>query len=408
VAAALRYDPRIVRRRRFLEATLALVPGLSVVGLAGCRSVRRPALIHGVKMYLNQDGLQASYPSYDALVGDLGESRVDTLFTTLYEGKTAFYDSRILPARDPAIDLERLRESARAGDVRFGAICQIFYDADTARDRPDLVPLDQHGDGTYVNWQQLVCPSDRAYRQYKLSIVKEVAETIRPDVVSLDFMRFATTWEIIPPGTAPADIRNFCFCDRCLAAFQEQAHVTIPADLEARDRKAAWILANHDAEWVAWKAGVVTSFVEQASRLVKAVDPAMQVNVHVLPWTEVTFDNAIVWNGGQDVAALAPHVDYLSPMVYHKLIGHAPDYIGELTAELARKSNTRILPSIQAAKILDEAELSADEFQRSLELALAPPSAGTLIFQWGELRVNDQASSLRRAKNAIFQAASAR
>lgn len=359
----------------------------------------------GVKMYLNQDNLQASYPTYDALVDDLRASQVNALFTTVYEGRKAFYDSRILPDRDRSIDVKKLRDSARARGVTFGAICQIFYDADTVASRPDLVPLDQHGSGTYVNWQKLVCPTDPAYRQYKLSIVKEVTETIRPDVISLDFMRFPTTWEIIPAGTRREDIRNFCFCDRCLAAFQRESGVTIPPDLRTRDRSAAWILANHDAEWVRWKSNVITSFVAEASRTVKQIDPAIKVNIHVLPWTEATFENAILWNGGQDVAALARHADYLSPMTYHKLMGQPPEYIGALTSELHRTTNAAILPSIQAAKILGEAEIPADEFRQSLALALRAPSAGTLIYHWGELRLDGAASALRREKNAMFRAA---
>jgi hypothetical protein len=359
-------------------------------------------------MYLNQDNLQARYPSYDTLVSELRAGGVDAVFTTLYEGRTAFYDSRIIPNRDKTIDLARLRDSARRQNVTFGAICQIFYDADTLAERKDLVPIDQHGSGEFVNWQKLVCPSDTSYRQYKLSIVREIAETIRPDVVSLDFMRFPTTWEIIPANATPADIRNYCFCDRCMRSFQQTTTVVVPASLDTAPKRAAWILANHNAEWVRWKTGLIASFVDEAARTVRAVDPAIKVSVHVVPWAESVFDNAIVWNAAQDPALLARSVDYLSPMVYHKLIGHPASYVRTLTAELAAKTNRQILPSIQTAEIVKEGQVSAAEFKESLDHALAAPSAGTLIFHWGELRPDDQAPPLRREKSAIFRATSAR
>jgi uncharacterized lipoprotein YddW (UPF0748 family) len=367
-----------------------------------------PAQIHGVKTYLNQDNLQARYPSYDTLVTELRQGGVDAVFTTLYEGRTAFYASQIIPNRDKAIDLAGLRESAKKQNVKFGAICQIFYDADTLAERKDLVPIDQHGSGEFVNWQRLVCPSDPGYRQYKLSIVKEIASTIRPDVVSLDFMRFPTTWEIIPADAKPASIRNYCFCDRCMRAFQETARVVVPPALRTIPTRAAWILANHNAEWVTWKTGVITSFVEEAAREVRAIDPAIEVSVHVVPWAESVFDNALVWNAAQDVTALSRHVDYLSPMIYHKLIGRPTDYIRTLTAELATKTKRKILPSIQTAEIVKEGQLSADEFKQSLDNALASPSAGTLIFHWGELRPDEQAPALRREKREIFKAAAER
>jgi hypothetical protein len=364
--------------------------------------------MHGVKLYLNQDGLQARYPRYDTLVQELRQAGVDALFTTLYEGRTAFYGSRILPKRDGAIDLALLRERARVGNVRFGAICQIFYDADTLAERPDLVPIDQHGSGEFVNWQQLVCPSDAAYRAYKLSIVKEIAETIRPDVLSLDFMRFPTTWEIIPPETTPAAMRNFCFCDRCVRGFQQSASVTLPPGLDTVPKRAAWILTNHDASWVRWKTDLITSFVEEAATIVRAVDPSIEVSVHVVPWTEATFDNALVWNAAQDVTRLAPHVDYLSPMVYHKLIGRPAEYIRTLTRELSAKTKRKILPSIQTAEIVKEGQLSVEEFEQSLDYALEPPSSGTLVFHWGELRVDPEAPALRREKARLFRDTSVR
>ena len=52
--------------------------------------------MHGVKMYLNQDNLQARYPSYDGLVTELRQGGVDAVFTTLYEGRKAFYASTII------------------------------------------------------------------------------------------------------------------------------------------------------------------------------------------------------------------------------------------------------------------------------------------------------------------------
>jgi len=378
---------------------------IGVLATGNCRGAAGPDQIRGVKMYLNQDNLQAQYPNYDALVGELTDLGLNALFTTLYEGKKAFYDSGVLQERDGAIDLKKLRDSAARRHVRFGAICQIFYDADTLEGRPDLVPIDQHGDGRFVNWQKLVCPSDPGYRAYKLSIVKEIAEKIHPDVISLDFMRFPTTWELIAPDTRPGDIRNFCFCDRCLTGFQRQSGVEIPKNLAAVPEKAAWILANHNTEWLNWKTGLITSFVAEASREVKRIDPAMAVSVHILPWSERAFDNGLIWNAAQDVAAFAPYVDYLSPMIYHKLIGRPVEYVKELTAELSRKSGKPILPSIQTARILSEAELPAAEFKAALENALDAPSSGTLIFQWGQLRPDPAAGPLREEKRQILAGA---
>ena len=249
---------------------------------------------HGVKLYLNQDDLQARYPDYDRLIRELRQGGVDALFTTVYEGKTAFYASQVLSGRNPAIDAVKLRHSARAGELTFGAICHVFFDAETLATRPDLVPVDQNGDGRFVNWQTLVCPSDAAYRAYKLDVVREVARTLRPDILSLDFMRFPTTWEIIPATARAQELRNFCFCERCLGAFQSASGVAIPAGLDTTPKKAAWVLREHGRAWEQWKTATITSFVAAASRAVREIDPGIRISVHVVPWLEQVFDRGLV------------------------------------------------------------------------------------------------------------------
>ena len=102
---------------------------------------------------------------------------------------------------------------------------------------------------------------------------------------------------------------------------------------------------------------------------------------------------------------MAPFVDYFSPMIYHKLIGHPVEYVRTLSAELQRAGGRAILPSIQAAQIEAEGELSADDFKAALEAALAPPSAGVLVYQWKELMLDDKAPELRRQKRRIFETA---
>jgi hypothetical protein len=392
-------------RRLSVSACVTLAIAGEGAVFAGSDPTADGARIHGVKLYLNQDDLQARYPDYDRLANDLRQGGVNAVFTTVYEGKTAFYASRILPGRNQAIDVEKLRHSARASHLAFGAICHIFFDADTLATRPDLVPVDQNGDGKFVNWQTFVCPSDTAYRAYKLDVVREVARTLHPDILSLDFMRFPTTWEIIPASAGPHELRNFCFCERCLGAFQRASGFVVPSGLDTTPKKAAWILREHGREWERWKTETITSFVAEASRAVREIDPGIRISVQVVPWGDDVFDRGLVRVAGQDVAAMAPYLDYLSPMIYHKLIGRPVEYVRTLTAELQRKTKRAILPSIQAAQIETEGELSAEEFKTGLEDALAPPSAGVLVYQWKELMLDEKAPELRRQKSRIFRAA---
>jgi uncharacterized lipoprotein YddW (UPF0748 family) len=360
--------------------------------------------ICGVKAYFNFGDTKAQYPNYNILIDDLKHAGVNALFTTLYEGKQAFYKSDILPSRDTTIDMNKLRALAQKKGVLFGTICQIFYDPDIIEQRRDLIPIDQNGDTSYVNWQKLICPTDKAYRSYKLSIVKEIAATVHPDIISLDFIRYPATWELIPRNTAPKDLRNFCFCNRCLSQFQKTYALVIPENLRTIPQKAQWILHNHRVTWEQWKAANITSFVQEARREIKAIDPTIKVSIHLIPWSERTFQNALLWIVGQDVTALAEYTDYFSPMIYHKLIGFPNDYIHTLTSELYEKTQKSILPSIQTAQIDSEGDISPEEFQQSLNFAFLSPSCGTLIFCWDDLFMRENATpSIRSEKNKILQ-----
>ncbi|WLT30772.1 putative glycoside hydrolase [Geothrix sp. PMB-07] len=399
--------------RAIIKNGWGLVLAMTLTGMGGSLEAGNPAQqpasvsprIHGVKLYLNQDELQAKYPDDGKLLEELKQSGVNAVFTTFYEGRTAFYPSRILPQRDATIDLARFRAEAKRNHIAVGAICHIFYDADTVERRKDLIPVDQHGDSRFVNWQKFVCPSDKAYQAYKLSIVKEIARTLRPDILSLNFMRFPTTWEIIPADAKPDDLRNFCFCDRCLAQFQKAAGLRIPKQLTTTAQKAEWILKGHAEAWERWKTGTITGFVATASRAVRAIDPSIKVSVHVVPWTEATFERGLTRIAGQDVKALGAHVDYLSPMLYHKLIGHPPEYIHTLTAELQRNSGRGIMPSLQFAQVETEGQVSPAEFKEALGHALQEPSTGVLLYHWAELRPDATFPAIQREKRAIFQAA---
>ncbi|MDP2877185.1 MAG: hypothetical protein Q8O00_13435, partial [Holophaga sp.] len=186
--------------------------------------------------------------------------------------------------------------------------------------------------------------------------------------------------------------------------FQKQAGLTLPKELDTTPKKAQWILAGHAQAWERWKTGTITSFVAAASKAVKAIDPKIKISVHVVPWTQATFEGGITRIAGQDVKALGKHVDYLSPMLYHKLIGQPIPYIHTMTAELQRQSGKGILPSLQFAQVEAEGEVSPAEFKEALGHALQAPSSGTLLYHWGELRLDASSPSIRKDKHMIFKA----
>lgn len=291
--------------------------------------------IKAVKIYLDQKEITENYSgNYDRLITELKDAGINAVFSTVYTGETAFYQSKILPKRDNNIRLEEFRRKLKENNISFAAICQIFYDPDVVEKNKGLIPVDQNGNNSYVNWQKMVCPTDSAYRKYKIALIREVAQSLQPDIISLDFIRYPVTWEIIPPTTTPNEIRNFCFCQRCLEKFEQTTGYKIPDQLNEVKSKADWILTNHSPEWTDFKETMITSFVKNVKNELSKINPAMKIAVHTVPWNKQTFDNGIEWIAGQDLISLSKYADIFTPMIYHKLVGRDVNFILSLVKEL--------------------------------------------------------------------------
>lgn len=388
----------------WLSRFALIVPILFIFSCDKRQSAKSTGSLHGMKVYFSQSETRKKYQNdFLKLAADLKTVGVNTIFTTVYEGRKAYYPSRVMHSSEPKLNLIEMRDVMKQNDIRFAAICQIFYDPDIVLNRSDLIPVDSHGNNVYVDWQKMVCPTDKEYRQYKLSVVKEVAKKFRPDILCLDFVRYPTTWELVLPNEKPDQIRDFCFCNRCLLSFTQKYSLDFPDSLIETAQKAAWILENHGEQWTAWKVENITRFVKSVRLAVERIDPNIKILVHTVPWSSEQFDQAILRIAGQDVKALTPYVDYFSPMIYHKMIGQDAEFIHDLTAELYETTRKPILPSIQIEASNEFQDYTSNEFEQALIYALMTPSVGAVAFNWGNLIQIGTNESDRQARRLVLQ-----
>jgi len=152
--------------------------------------------------------------------------------------------------------------------VETGAnVVSCFADTATAGTESDLVAVDEDGRPATRDHPDLdcgyVCPSATGYREGLLDVIE--ACTLASDDVRLDEVGF--------PGP------GFCRCERCESAVRG----------DERDDRAAW------------RASVVTSFVESAR---ERVPGDLALSVHPDP-----FPGHLRSRAGVDLDALADHVD---------------------------------------------------------------------------------------------------
>lgn len=87
---------------------------------------------------------------------------------------------------------------------------------------------------------------------------------------------------------------------------------------------------------------------------------------------------------GQDHSKLGKIFDFVSPMLYQRMIGKPASYISEYVKWLAGVSENSILPIVQIKDMPDNLvdKMSEEDIKAIVVEAVKPPSIGVCIFVW--------------------------
>jgi hypothetical protein len=340
------------------------VPISALVGaLLACLGPSRgeaaaPPLV-GVKIY-------DPVPDTAALFREWKHLGIDTAFvsTALVESGT------FLPA-------------ARQAGFRTFVITPVFFNPEYLAAHPDAWAITGRGQRAKQDWVEFVCPSLEDYRKARARYVLSLLERYRPDGLSLDFIRHFVFWEMVPPDGRIDPLDTTCFCPRCVARFEKESGLEMPAAAKASPRAAAsWLFENQAEKWIRWRTGLITSWVADVVREARRIAPGVKINLHLVPWTESDYQDGPIRVAGQDVRALAPLVDYVSPMCYAHMLHRDPAWVGRVTRELAAQVSVPVLPSIEVRESYRQEPLTEAFFTEALGAALAPPSGGVVFWSW--------------------------
>jgi hypothetical protein len=342
---------------------------LSPVGGARTRGTRSPGAdgnegepLVGVKIY-------EPVPDTEALFRDWRRLGINTAFvsTALAESGT------FIPA-------------AREAGFRTLVITPVFFNPEYLAARPDAWAVTGRGERAKDDWVEFVCPSREDYRQERAQYVLGLLREHHPDGLSLDFIRHFVFWERVKPGDSIEPLDTACYCGHCLARFQKEEGIELPEEVAAVPARAAeWLWARQSEAWARWRAGLVTKWVDEVAAEARRIAPEVAVGVHLVPWGPDEYDGGLVRVAGQDVEALASLVDYLSPMAYAHMLHREPEWVGEVTRELAARVDVPVYPSIEVKESYRSEELTGEFFQAALAAALRPPSRGVVFWSWPPL-----------------------
>ncbi|MBD8653784.1 hypothetical protein IFT66_22060 [Rhizobium sp. CFBP 13726] len=212
--------------------------------------------------------------------------------------------------------LAALKQARATGGMKVSCWTVCLHNTRLGMLHPEHVTRNAFGNANYYN----LCPSSPAARDYVVTMVAEITQSYKPDMVELEspsFMGFAHEYhhEKDGVGLLPEDdfFMSLCFCDHCMARAQkagvavEGARDTVKrfiAELCEREVPEAQVpgfpAEGIDAfrawpdlySYLSWRTEPVTSLVAEIRA---AADPATRI---------VLIDLKDGWLGGVDLAAV--------------------------------------------------------------------------------------------------------
>ncbi len=292
---------------------------------------------------------------------------------------------------DARYDDRRLRAELRDRGMRTFEATAVFFQPEIYRSRPDMRPVDENGAvmeqrGWYVG----LCPSSPAYLAERAALIEEVGATLEPDGLFLSFIRFPGFWELWMPETTRADIREYCFCDRCLDRFQVETNVRLPDG--STSEKAAILRHELRDAWTAFKCGLIAETIRTLTAAMRRSRPGADVLVNGLGFSRHDYGNAVAEVIGQDIGIMSTVADHIELMLYDQISRRdAPAWIAAETEAARSRSDRTILVSLQTkADYLDPMYASGgrrllvtpEEHASALGATLASPADGVMVYRW--------------------------
>ena len=341
--------------------------------LLSCNTEKMHQQIHGVKIYTISGDI-------DSLVTEWLDLGINTAFVSEEIAENTVF-----------------RAKAKENGIAVFIIEPVFFNPEVLKKDSSLYAITNEGNIAKSDWVEFVCPSNRNYRDSILLKLEKDVRVLKPDGISLDFIRHFVYWEMVGPEQPADSIEHGCFCNRCVSGFSKETDIALPDTFTSISGRASYILSHFKDEWTAWKCGLITAFVEKITTDLNSVDPDLKFNLHAVPWRSDDYEGGIRTIAGQDFAALSQYVDYISPMCYAFMLYRDGPWVASVVENLDKQAPGMILPSIQVRQEYRTDQVSDKVFESYLQDALKAPSQGVIFWSWEHLEKEPGKKKIIRA-----------
>jgi len=322
----------------------------------------------------------------------------------------------------PALDERQgFKELAKQFSIKRFLIVPTYFQPEILEKKPKWYSLTNKGQPSSQEWVKFVSPANQTFIDTHLHKIKKLITEHQPDGLSIDFIRHFTYWEKIYPETNVKDIQYGSFDQLSLKNFTVKSAINLPNKLTKASDIENWLLSNHRQAWLQWKTTIITKMASSIISMAKTVNPDLLINMHIVPWRVQDYDNGLIAIIGQDIKKLAKFSDYLQPMTYAHMLKRQPHWIHSVVSDMSiviegsvvkrefvdkdiNENKASILPSIQVNKAYFDHELTLAEFDKSLDNALLPPSAGVVLWSWEQLLKSPKKMQIFKEKISAYRA----
>ncbi len=323
-----------------------------------CDCRREQKVITGIKIYEYQKDFQALAEKWKGMGIN-----------------TAFVSKELAANTD-------FRNAVKKAGIGVFIIFPVYYNPEALKMDSTLYAITDRGIRAKEDWVEFVCPSRKSYNQAKIAEAAKLVETLKPEGLSIDFIREFVFWEMIYPGRTPESIGEACYCDSCIDGFSSRYNLEIPDTCSTAVKKADYIKSRFEKDWNDYRTDLIASMVREIGDTVRSIQPGIKINVHLVPWRDADFGGANIRTAAQDLNKIAPYADYVSPMCYSQMLKRDADWISSVVSEMDKKAPGKVLPSIQVYPYYIDDRFTPDDFGRCVEAALKAPSKGVVFFSW--------------------------
>jgi hypothetical protein len=270
---------------------------------------------------------------------------------------------------------------------------------------PHLLPIDQFGrQEEKVDWYIGLPPDREKNIEHKSRLLEAAVRELEPEGIHLGFMRWPGFWEIWLPDVERREMPDYCYSQDTLARFCQDKGI----DLPIRDpvASAELISANHREAWRDWKCDETVKTVGLIKSRLAAIKPDIKVVINTLPFFLHDFDNAVEEVFGQSPSRLRKVTDVFEVMAYHQILRRGPNWTGEISSDVNRRSGKTTVCTIQGSALYltgmhanrgRKYELGTDEFIECIARVENSAADGLCVFTFTDfLNMRETTDGRRR------------